>query len=685
LGANATAIEAWNAAAARMSVSAQLASGSLSKLQLALNLVFAAIAGWEIGKWMTDNWKTAADAGVWAGAILSKVLARITAYAEIAMVAIGNMFEPSKIGPAVSAIKKKLEEEITAIDEYVVVLMKANEKKFSPKVDLSDAEKIKQQIAAISVELSKATTEWKKKAGEISLSTYTGESKIREDAAKRVREVIEPQEKELAGYKRLGKDTVELEKTIGAARKASAAIMSAELHNLHQEWNQKMMEQAAAHTVKLVGLEGERQAILDRISGNRAVVFGGDTPLLKSLQTEVDAVRATNQKLENLVAQREGIWVKLREAMATGNVPAIDQGRKDLDDNLRQQANTRLGIADAEEKRRLENLRANQATGKQIGLMAEESNKAILASRLEENEKRIEIQRQSGYLTQIEADRDLYEIRFQYQDSELARLLRKRAVLAALETSNENILEVEKVSNDIAATRAKLTSLEGDQERIRLLERQRGALYGVRVGLLEVATAATDWGSQMKNVVTKSFQSMEDALIRFVNTGKLSFKELANSIIQDMIRIAMQQSVTGPLAKMLGGLTSGGGGLTQAQFETMWVAQGAAFTGGDVIPFRRGGVVGQPTMFRFAKGTGMMGEAGPEAIMPLSRTPSGDLGVKSASQGPTSIRVEIKNESGKPVAAKSSTASMNLQEMVISIVLDGIDRNVMGLGSALGR
>jgi phage-related minor tail protein len=60
--------------------------------------------------------------------------------------------------------------------------------------------------------------------------------------------------------------------------------------------------------------------------------------------------------------------------------------------------------------------------------------------------------------------------------------------------------------------------------------------------------------------------------------------------------------------------------------------------GPNVVPFARGGVVGSPTMFPMAGGrTGLMGEAGPEAIMPLKRGKDGKLGVQAAGGGNVSI------------------------------------------------
>ncbi|MFZ0097427.1 MAG: phage tail tape measure protein, partial [Gemmobacter sp.] len=59
-------------------------------------------------------------------------------------------------------------------------------------------------------------------------------------------------------------------------------------------------------------------------------------------------------------------------------------------------------------------------------------------------------------------------------------------------------------------------------------------------------------------------------------------------------------------------------------------AQGGAFSAGRVVPFAQGGVVSSPVTFPMRGATGLMGEAGPEAIMPLARGADGRLGVQAA-------------------------------------------------------
>jgi phage-related minor tail protein len=71
-------------------------------------------------------------------------------------------------------------------------------------------------------------------------------------------------------------------------------------------------------------------------------------------------------------------------------------------------------------------------------------------------------------------------------------------------------------------------------------------------------------------------------------------------------------------------------------------AKGGAFQGGRVVPFASGGVVASPSYFPLADGrTGLMGEAGPEAVMPLTRGPDGRLGVAAQGQAAVNVAVTI--------------------------------------------
>ena len=134
-------------------------------------------------------------------------------------------------------------------------------------------------------------------------------------------------------------------------------------------------------------------------------------------------------------------------------------------------------------------------------------------------------------------------------------------------------------------------------------------------------------GESMADVVVKGIKGMEDALVNFVMTGKLNFKDLTRSIIADMARIAIQQTITKPLTGFIGGLFGN--------------ADGNAFINGKVQKYAYGGVVNKPTIFPMANGMGLMGEAGAEAILPLSRGANGKLGVQAQGGGIGNIVVNV--------------------------------------------
>lgn len=101
-----------------------------------------------------------------------------------------------------------------------------------------------------------------------------------------------------------------------------------------------------------------------------------------------------------------------------------------------------------------------------------------------------------------------------------------------------------------------------------------------------------------------------------------ALKTLANTIVDSVYAIAMK-----PVTGALGGFLAQG--VSSLMGAGMPFATGGAFSQGRVMPFARGGVVSSPTSFPMRGGRGLMGEAGPEAIMPLARGADGRLGVQA--------------------------------------------------------
>ncbi len=133
----------------------------------------------------------------------------------------------------------------------------------------------------------------------------------------------------------------------------------------------------------------------------------------------------------------------------------------------------------------------------------------------------------------------------------------------------------------------------GQAELDRRNQIERSGQFGSDKAISDYMDAIGNDATKMGNRVTMVFQGMEDALVNFVKTGKLDFSSLADSVISDMIRMAVQQSIMQPLAQ--GYQTGGWSGMLSAGMSLL------GFAGGGDPP------VGVPSM---------VGENGPELFVP---------------------------------------------------------------------
>ncbi|UWR21038.1 phage tail tape measure protein [Sulfitobacter sp. S190] len=118
----------------------------------------------------------------------------------------------------------------------------------------------------------------------------------------------------------------------------------------------------------------------------------------------------------------------------------------------------------------------------------------------------------------------------------------------------------------------------------------------------------------------------------------VKLSDALTTVAQSLSRTAYNAAVK-PVTDHFGGLiTQGVGGLVQGVLP---FANGAPFSQGKVMPFADGGVISQATHFGMRGGLGVMGEAGPEAIMPLSRGPDGKLGVRAGGGGGQNVSVTM--------------------------------------------
>lgn len=150
-----------------------------------------------------------------------------------------------------------------------------------------------------------------------------------------------------------------------------------------------------------------------------------------------------------------------------------------------------------------------------------------------------------------------------------------------------------------------------------------------------------------QDAFSKAFTGAEAALQSFVKTGKSNYKDLAKSIIADLKMIAIQQAIVWGVKKIAGLFGYGTG--VEAN------ANGGVYQSPSLSAYS-GGVYNTPQLFAFAKGAGVFGEAGPEAIMPLRRGPDGRLGVAAhgGGGGGVGVSIRIDNNGGKEVTTNES-------------------------------
>ncbi len=170
--------------------------------------------------------------------------------------------------------------------------------------------------------------------------------------------------------------------------------------------------------------------------------------------------------------------------------------------------------------------------------------------------------------------------------------------------------------------------LDGLEDQVRALESSLGATQGMasafdgELSRMRDTLAATGRDvAGLSNAIGRGLRSAFDGLV--FDGMKLSdaMRGLATSIADAAYAAAMK-----PVQQHFGSLLAGS--IESFVAGGMAFEKGGAFSQGRVMPFARGGIVNGPVMFPMRGGRGLMGEAGPEAIMPLARGSDGRLGVR---------------------------------------------------------
>ena len=259
----------------------------------------------------------------------------------------------------------------------------------------------------------------------------------------------------------------------------------------------------------------------------------------------------------------------------------------------------------------------------------------------------------------------------------------------------------------IALTGDKETAHQVFTERLTALNEEmetgnKSWIDGAKAGVESYASSSKDAFTSMKELSLNALHGLEDAFVELAMTGKLNMKQLAASIIKDLIRMAVQAAITKAIMAGFGAIGGGGGGNAAAATggasgggqamsitgsmtggsKTTYLAKGGVFANG--LSSHSNSIVDSPTFFSFAQGQGLMGEAGPEAIMPLTRLPGGDLGVKTETSKASvpAMTVNIHEAPGTQTKVEQSEDGQSLEVIIEQVEQSMQSRMNRGTGMA---
>ena len=280
----------------------------------------------------------------------------------------------------------------------------------------------------------------------------------------------------------------------------------------------------------------------------------------------------------------------------------------------------------------------------------------------------------------------------------LAAQIDQRALIRA--QLDDELASVKKVIKEYDTQDARLKQLIGatpgakNQQKLKDESLAESALWEGKIdqttfdqimdNLNEVKKTGKEVFSDLTTAINQWGRASAEAIVDFVVDGKASFSDMANSFIKDIARIVVQQNITTPIAKSVSGMDFG------SFFSGLFANANGGVYASPSLSALSGKVYDSPQFFALASGAAVLGEAGPEAVMPLSRGSDGKLGVRAES-GLGNIQININNtmadQAAVSVQPKMNNGVPGIEVLIQQVLANDMSRNgpiTQGLSNTFG-
>lgn len=561
---------------------------------------------------------------------------------------------------------KELRSQLTGSEAFDVGGLRMNAKEVSPKVRAEiegqirflelqrDADQERIKFLDDQQKAQRAAVTSMEKVDALTKSSLSNEQKRNKELAD-YKGWLDDIRKTNPNDKRLDKAVVEknianindkFKDTKTAAGAVDLTAFNASKNNLAGILSEYKNAQKELDAAQKAGLVSQADYLLKR----EAMIGNERDEVTAAYEAEIAALEAAKGKASTSAAQRIQLEQKIADARA-----AMVKAQRDADTELSVLAKNEEGRL---KKQELAVKTYTSALQQQVDTLREQGMRA--AAGLGQGDRQRDLTNQQNAIDD-RINQQKLDLANQYGDGSRGMSLDEYTQkLQALEATQQ------KLHDTVVSNYDDMTAAQGDWTN------------GASSAWQNYLESARDVAGQTKSLFTNAFGSMEDAIVQFAMTGKLSFADFAKSILADMARIATRQASSAALSSLFSMAASaagsyfGGGaasaGSTQAGYTgvdfSSYQANGGAW-GAGVQMFADGGaftnsIVSKPTAFGMSGGqTGVMGEAGPEAIMPLTRTASGKLGVAAVGGGGGGVNISLsmpivlsEQEAGRPDGAE---------------------------------